>query len=123
MGHRVWIEHQFVEDVVIHDFKNAVRDLGKALLILHSPADSVVSIDHAATLFQTARHPKSFVTLDAADHLLSDRRDAAYAGDVIAAWVSRYLRSIPMVESAGSAEPKAPMQAAPRGPLEQLNTW
>jgi putative redox protein len=123
MGHRVWIEQQFVDDVMMHEFRNAVRDLGKALLILHSPADEVVSIDHAAALFQSARHPKSFVTLDEADHLLSDRRDAAYVGDVIAAWVSRYLRVAPASESAASPEPKAPMQAAPAGPLEQLNTW
>ena len=65
--------------------------LGKALLVMHSPVDAVVSVDHAATLYVAAKHPKSFVSLDRADHALSDRRDAQYAADVIAAWVGRYL--------------------------------
>ncbi len=123
MGHRVWIENQFIDDVVAHDFKNAVRDLGKAFLILHSPADSVVSIEHAATLFQAARHPKSFITLDAADHLLSDRRDSAYVGEIVSAWVSRYLRPNLVADSAGSGEPKAPMQAAPMSSMEYPRNW
>ena len=73
------------------DMQADLRDLGKALLILHAPGDEVISIDHAAQLFAHARHPKSFITLDTADHLLSDRSDAAYAGAAIAIWVSRYL--------------------------------
>ncbi len=123
MGHRVWIERSFVQDVLAHDFKNAVRDLGKALLILHSPVDDVVSIDHAAQLFQSARHPKSFVTLDHADHLLSDRRDATYAGDVIAAWVSRYIHAAPIVDAVGVVDVRQPLQSASYSSYDQLNTW
>jgi putative redox protein len=65
--------------------------LGKALLILHSPNDELVGVEHAARLFGAARHPKSYVSLDHADHLLSDRDDAEYAGQVIAAWAKRYV--------------------------------
>ena len=91
LGHRVRIKKQFVDDVIVAEVQANLRDLGKALLILHAPGDEVISIDHAAQLFAHARHPKSFVTLDSADHLLSDRFDAAYAGALIATWASRYL--------------------------------
>ena len=78
--------HQFLEDLERHDMGRAIRDLERALLILHSPVDAVVSVEQAALIFQAARHPKSFVALDGADHLLSDRAAARYAGRVIAAW-------------------------------------
>ncbi|MBI3777108.1 MAG: alpha/beta hydrolase [Gammaproteobacteria bacterium] len=91
LGHRVRIKRQFIDDVMAAEVQADLRDLGKALLILHAPGDEVIGIDHAAQLFAHARHPKSFITLDSADHLLSDRYDAAYAGAVIATWVSRYL--------------------------------
>lgn len=91
LGHRVLIKQQFIENVLAADINSDVRELNKALLILHAPGDEIVSIDQAAQLFQLARHPKSFVTLDTADHLLSDRNDAAYVGSLIAAWVARYL--------------------------------
>ena len=94
LGHRVSIKRQFIDDVMGVDVQTDLRDLGKALLILHAPGDEVISIDHAAQLFAHARHPKSFVTLDSADHLLSDRSDAAYAGGLIAIWVSRYLSPV-----------------------------
>jgi fermentation-respiration switch protein FrsA (DUF1100 family) len=65
--------------------------LERALLILHSPADDIVGIENAARLYKMAKHPKSFVSLDDADHLLSRERDSVYAGRLLAAWVSRYL--------------------------------
>lgn len=86
--------------------------LGKALLVMHSAVDAVVSVEHAATLYRAAKHPKSFVSLDRADHGLSDRRDAQYAADVIAAWVGRYL-------PAEAAELDAlPPDALPNGVVE-----
>ena len=91
LGHRVWIKKHFIENVLAVEIQGDLRELDMALLILHAPGDDIVGIDHAAQLFQHARHPKSFVTLDTADHLLSDRHDAAYVGQLIAAWVSRYL--------------------------------
>ena len=68
-----------------------VRKLKKPYLILHSPQDEIVDIDNAAKLYHAAFHPKSFVTLDRSDHLLSNKKDSQYAGSVIGAWVKRYL--------------------------------
>ena len=68
-----------------------MKTFKKALLVMHSPLDQVVSVDHAAKIFSAAKHPKSFVTLDKADHLLLSRKDARYAGKVIGAWVLRYI--------------------------------
>ncbi len=72
--------------------------LKKALLVFHSPQDNVVSIDDAREIFIAARHPKSFVSLDGADHLLGRRSDARYVADVLAAWASRYLPEEPVAE-------------------------
>ena len=69
----------------------ALAKLRTALLVMHAPRDHVVGIENAAELFTAARHPKSFITLDDADHLLSRERDAEYAADVISAWSARYL--------------------------------
>lgn len=81
----------FVEDIRSHNQRARIANLRRALLVLHSPTDDVVSIDNAAEIFQTARHPKSFVSLDGADHLLTRRADADYAAAVIAAWAGPYL--------------------------------
>lgn len=85
------ISRELVEDARGQVLTDHVANLRKALLVLHSPVDRIVGIDHATKLFVTAKHPKSFVTLDRADHLMSDRRDAVYVAEVIAAWASRYL--------------------------------
>ena len=85
------IKRQFIEDISKHDMEAAVSHLKKALLVLHAPRDTVVGIDNAADIFKTAKHPKSFVTLDNADHLISDPHDAEYAAGVIAAWAAHYL--------------------------------
>ena len=70
---------------------HSIRGLNKALLIMHSPQDKTISIDSAAELYTAARHPKSFITLDGADHFLTEGKDSLYAGNMIAAWVQRYL--------------------------------
>jgi putative redox protein len=90
-GKTLRIGRAFVEEAEATRLAEAVRDLRRALLILHAPRDSVVGVENATTLFLAARHPKSFVTLDDADHLLTRPADAEYAADVIAAWASRYL--------------------------------
>ena len=87
------IRRDFLEDLQRHDPAKSIGSLRKALLILHSPQDSTVPIDNAAKIFAAAKHPKSFVSLDGADHLLTRAEDAAYAADVIAAWSSRYAAS------------------------------
>ncbi|MBD3307375.1 alpha/beta fold hydrolase [candidate division KSB3 bacterium] len=98
-GRTFTLKQQFLEDLRQTDMPDTIGTLNKALLILHSPGDRVIGIDHAAKIFQAAKHPKSFVSLDTADHLLSDRRDALYAGGLIVAWVRRYLdRSSPVTD-------------------------
>ena len=90
-GRRLKIKEQFLADITQTKIDASLQTLERALLILHSPQDTVVAIDHAARLYSNARHPKSFVSLDTADHLLSDPHDARYAGGIIAAWARRYL--------------------------------
>ena len=85
------IRRGFLDDIAEHRLLSDVSALRRALLVLHAPTDQIVSIDDAGEIFTAARHPKSFVSLDDADHLLSRRRDARYAGEVIAAWSQRYL--------------------------------
>lgn len=87
------IKRQFVEDVREASVRAAAAKLHRPLLIMHSPLDEVVGIDNATELFIAARHPKSFVSLDHADHLLSSRADAEFAADTLAAWASRYIET------------------------------
>ena len=90
-GRKFNIRRQFIDDLEKYNSVAHIKALNKALLIFHSSADNVVSIDEAARIYTAARHPKSFVSLDHADHLLSDSKDAHYVADVLSAWVSRYL--------------------------------
>ena len=85
------IKQQFVRDLEDQPMAQTLKKLHKALLILHSPQDQTVELKNAEELYHAARHPKSFVTLDGADHLLTNPDDAGYAGHIIAEWVSRYI--------------------------------
>jgi uncharacterized OsmC-like protein/alpha-beta hydrolase superfamily lysophospholipase len=89
------IRRGFIEDVAEQKLSGRLAALRKALLIFHSPADEIVGIDNASRIFAAARHPKSFVSLADADHLLTRRSDAAYVANVIAAWAERYLDMAP----------------------------
>jgi fermentation-respiration switch protein FrsA (DUF1100 family) len=91
-GRSFTIGREFVADIETVDMAGRLRDLGRALLVLHSPADAVVAIDNADYLFGHARHPKSLVALDGADHLLLKEEDARYVGALVAAWAPRYLK-------------------------------
>jgi uncharacterized OsmC-like protein/pimeloyl-ACP methyl ester carboxylesterase len=99
------IKREFLDDIAEHGLMAHVAKLHKALLIMHSPTDDTVGIDNATNIFLAAKHPKSFVSLSGADHLLSGKRDAAYVADVIAAWAERYVEPV-----------AAPVAAAPEGP-------
>lgn len=90
-GRAFTIEKQFLDDLAAQNVRERAARLKKALLVMHAPLDETVGIDNATGIFVAAKHPKSFVSLDSADHLLSDPRDAAYAARVIAGWASRYL--------------------------------
>lgn len=91
-GRPFYIRRQFLEDIEKHDLSSRVAKLGRALMVFHSPVDSVVSIEHARHIFEAAKHPKSFVSLDDANHLLTRPADAVYVAAVLTAWASRYLR-------------------------------
>ena len=103
------IQKQFLEDIEAQNLGAALQNLAKPLLVFHAPRDDIVGIENAAEIFQAARHPKSFVSLDDADHLISRKADAAYLADVLAAWASRYIGPArarwwsPSRASAGSA--------------------
>lgn len=85
------IRKQFLEDIKTQSLESSIANLDRALLVMHAPLDHIVSIDNAAQIFKVAKHPKSFVSLDDADHLISRKKDTVYAARVIAAWVSRYI--------------------------------
>lgn len=86
------ISDGFLRDIAQQNQTACIAGLDRALLVMHSPQDDTVGIDNARLVFDSARHPKSFVSLDGADHLLTDRADAAYVAEVLAAWAGRYLR-------------------------------
>ena len=90
-GRTVRVGRNFVENVRSESLGAAIGDLKKALLVMHGPRDAEVGIDNASRIFAAAKHPKSFVTLDGADHLVTDPDNAEYAAGVIAAWATRYL--------------------------------
>jgi putative redox protein len=90
-GRSFRIRKQFLDDLAAVNMEATIADLDRALLVLHSPLDRTVGIEHATAIFRAAKHPKSFVSLDTANHLLTDPGDARYAGAVIAGWARRYL--------------------------------
>jgi len=85
------IKREFLDDVAQQRIEDCLANLRKALLVFHSPTDDIVGIENASRIFTTAKHPKSFVSLAGADHLLSKKDDAVYVANVIAAWAERYL--------------------------------
>ncbi len=101
-GRTFRITRAFVDDIAAQNIAAAVSSLRRALIVFHSPRDTEVGIDHASRIFLAAKHPKSFVSLDDADHLLTRRADARYVGAVLAAWASRYLPAL--AEAAGVSE-------------------
>ena len=85
------IGRRFLDDLEETRQRQRIRELDRALIVFHSPVDRIVGIENAARIFEAARHPKSFVSLDRADHLLSDPSDARYVGEVLAAWARKYI--------------------------------
>src|SRR3989440_3194129 len=90
-GRPFHIKREFLDDIAEHNLMAEVANLHKALLVMHSPTDDTVGIENATHIFVAAKHPKSFVSLAGADHLLSQRRDSTYVADIIAAWAERYV--------------------------------
>jgi len=90
-GRMFTIRKAFLDDLENHDPAEVIRNLDVALLVMHSPRDAVVGIENAADIYKAAKHPKNFISLDPADHLLSRKEDSRYAADMIATWARRYL--------------------------------
>jgi len=95
VGRPFRIKKQFLDDIAEHRLADKIKNLKRALIVFHAPRDTIVGIDNASKIFLTAKHPKSFVSLDDADHLLSRREDAVYVAGMIAAWAERYLPAAP----------------------------
>jgi len=104
-GRTFRIRREFLEDIEANRLEYAIGNLRRALLVFHAPLDPIVGIDNASRIFTAAKHPKSFVSLDDADHLLSRRADAIYVAQVIAAWAARYVGDV-------TAAPPAPAPGA-----------
>ncbi|WP_296948594.1 S9 family peptidase [uncultured Massilia sp.] len=90
-GRNFNIRQHFVDDATRHRMHERIASLGRALLVMHAPQDDTVSMDNATRIFELAQHPKSFVSLDGIDHLVTGREDGAYVAGIIAAWSARYL--------------------------------
>jgi len=104
-GRTFTIKKQFLEDIESQTLLDGVARMKKALLVCHAPLDETVSIKNATDIFVAAKHPKSFLSLDSADHLLRGRQDAIYVADVIASWVSRYIDPPAQDATAAKLEP------------------
>lgn len=117
------ISRKFIDDVKSENLTPAIAGLKRALLVLHAPLDTTVGIENATQIFTAAKHPKSFVTLDNANHLITDPQDAEYAAEVIATWATRYLDI-----SAPAPPPGAPegvvrvSEADPKGFLQDITS-
>ena len=85
------IQKQFLDDIQDKNIKHKLDEFRNSILIMHSPQDITVGIENAAEIYKAARHPKSFISLNGADHLLSDKKDSKYVGHIIATWADRYL--------------------------------
>jgi uncharacterized OsmC-like protein/alpha/beta superfamily hydrolase len=98
-GRTFTLKKQFLDDLDFVNMAKTLKNLDRALLVLHSPIDETVGIENAGRIFQAARHPKSFISLDTADHLLTRSEDSLYAGLVIAAWARKYVSAAHAAEA------------------------
>lgn len=122
-GRPIKIGKAFIDDVSKDALTPAIGSLNAALLVMHAPQDSIVGIENASQIFLTAKHPKSFVTLDKADHLITSARDAEYAADVIATWAGRYLPLNPPAPPPGAPEGIVRVaEADPEGYLQDVHS-
>lgn len=117
--HRVPISQQMVEDLAGQAVEQHTAELGRALLVVHSPVDNIVGVENAARIFAAARHPKSFIAVDGADHVLSNPADATFVGQMIATWANRYIQNEHPLLSPPNAT--APVVVAETGQGPYLN--
>jgi hypothetical protein len=123
-GRTFTIRKQFLDDLAATKMETTIAGLDRALLIFHSPVDRVVGVDNAAKIFGAAKHPKSFVSLDDADHLLTDRSDAEYLGVVMGAWAEKYVdRSVSEPQGATQTWSRAPERRTGRRSRRVAIPW
>lgn len=115
-GRRFTIRKQFLDDLQAPGMQEAIAGLGRALLIFHSPVDTIVGVENAERIYKAARHPKSFISLDRADHLLVDSEDSVYVGAVLAAWAAKYIDPAPgAAAKEGDQEKRVVVRTGPKG--------
>lgn len=107
-GRTFRITRHFLDDLSSHQLEEDIADLGVPLLLFHGPRDQTVGVDNAARIFKAAKHPKSFVSLDDADHLLSRKADSQYVATVLSAWGSRYLNGEELADDGEEAAAERP---------------
>jgi putative redox protein len=117
-GRRFRIGRQLLEDANAQNLTDVIRELRRALLVFHAPGDEIVPVENALRIFEAATHPKNFVSLDGADHLLTRGSDALYVAQVLAAWVGRYLDA-PAQPEPVRREGTVVVHDSPRGKLTQ----
>lgn len=121
-GRPFTIRNSFIEDISAENLAPSIANLRRALLVLHAPQDDIVGIENASEIFRAAKHPKSFVTLDKADHLITAPEDAEYVAEVIAAWSARYLDLRAPATPPGAPEGIVRVaEADPNGFLQDVN--
>ena len=104
-GRTFRVRSSLLDDANAQNLGHALAELRRPLLVFHSPIDEIVGVDHARRIFDAARHPKSFVSLDGADHLLRRPEDAAYVATVLAAWAGRYVTATRNARAGAAAHP------------------
>ena len=119
-GRRFRIRNAFLDDIAEQNLTKQIANLRKALLVFHSPTDEFVGIDNASCIFLAAKHPKSFVSLDNADHLLSRRSDAVYVANVTSAWAERYLDADTLEMEGAGAKAGVTVTETRQGKFQQL---
>lgn len=118
-GRKFRIRKQFLDDLAANGNSERIGHLRKALLVFHSPRDVTVDIENAARIYAAARHPKSFVSLDTADHLLTDKADAVYVAAVLAAWAGRYVGPVAESSPTASVAGEVTVMETREGPFTQ----
>jgi len=119
-GRQFTIGREFINDLASHRSRERISQLDTALLVMHSPIDKVVDIENAKLIYQAAKHPKSFISLDQSDHLLSQEEDALYAGDLIASWVQRYLQPVSSSKAGTAADNRVTVRTRAGGFFSEI---
>lgn len=113
-GRNFDIKSQFVEDLENQGMTKILKEMrGKALLVMHSPQDDTVEVQNARNIYESAHHPKSFISLDGADHLLTKSEDSVYVGNIVAGWVQRYLPPVEREKLSSDAQVLAKLDEGP----------